>query len=110
MRALLQVLTVVLVQALAAASAHAGEVVKVDISDLVFAPAEITVRAGDSVEWVNADFVDHTATAKGGEWDLLIPAGKSARVELSRAGTIRYYCRFHPAMTGTIHVVGADHR
>lgn len=110
MRAFLQVLSAVLMQALAAASTHAGEVVRVEISDLVFTPADITLRAGDSVEWVNADFVDHTATAKGGEWDLLVPAGKSARVELSRAGTIAYYCRFHPAMTGTIHVVGADQR
>lgn len=110
MRALRQVLAAVTVQALAAASAHAGEVVKVDIRDLVFAPTEITVRAGDSVEWSNTDFVDHTATAKEGELDLLIPAEKSARVELRRSGTVVYYCRFHPAMTGIIHVVDADRR
>jgi plastocyanin len=110
MRAFVQVLMAVLVQAFAAASAHAGEVVKVDISDLVFSPTKITVRAGDSIEWVNADFVDHTATANGGDLDLLIPAGNSARVQLNRAGTVDYYCRFHPAMMGTIHVVGPDQR
>ena len=80
------------------------------VSDLAFAPSEITVRVGDIVEWANADFVDHTATAKSGDWDVLIPAGKSGRVELSRAGTVLYYCRFHPGMTGTIHVVAADLR
>jgi plastocyanin len=110
MRAFLHVSMVPLVQALLAASAYAGEVVKVSINDLVFAPTEVTVRVGDIVEWANGDFIDHTATAKSGDWDVLIPAGKSARMELSRAGTIAYYCRFHPGMTGIIHVVGADPR
>jgi plastocyanin len=31
--------------------------------DLVFNPADITVRVGDTIEWANADFIDHTATA-----------------------------------------------
>jgi plastocyanin len=110
MRAFQRVLAAVTVQALAAASAHAGEVIKVDIRDLVFAPTEITVQAGDSIEWSNTDFVDHTATAKDGRLDLLIPAGKSARAELRHAGTVVYYCRFHPAMMGIIHVVGDDQR
>jgi plastocyanin len=102
MRASWHVTAALLAQTLSAASAHAGEVVKVSISDPVFNPAEITVRVGDTIEWANADFIDHTATAKSGEWDVLIPAGKSARVQLIRAGSVTYYCRFHPGMTGTI--------
>lgn len=99
-----------LLQAVCVSVALAGEVVKVDISDLAFAPAEITIHVGDTVEWVNGDFIDHTATANSGDWDVLIPAGKSGRVELRRAGTVVYYCRFHPGMTGTIHIVAADPR
>lgn len=110
MRAFPHLPIILSMQALLAASAHAGDVVKVAIGDLVFTPAEITVRAGDTVEWTNADFVDHTATAKSGEWDVLIPAGKSGRVELSLPGTVAYYCRYHPGMTGTIHVIAADPR
>ena len=45
--------------------ALAGETVQVKISDLAFSPAEITARVGDTIQWVNGDFVDHTATAKG---------------------------------------------
>ena len=44
-----------LVLLLQIASAHvgiAGEVVQVKINDLAFSPAEITVKAGDTVEWV----------------------------------------------------------
>ena len=90
------------------ASAHvgiAGEVVQVRISDLAFSPADIKVNAGDTVEWVNNDFVDHTATATSGEWDVMIVAGQSARQEMTKPGTIKYFCRAHPDMTGTITIV-----
>lgn len=100
----------VLVQAACGSSARAGELIRVNINDLIFMPAEITVQVGDTVEWVNADFIDHTATAKSGDWDVFIPAGKTGRVELQRPGAVVYYCRFHPGMTGTIDVAAADAR
>jgi plastocyanin len=90
------------------ASAFAGEVVKVSIGDLAFKPRDVTVHVGDKVEWVNGDYVDHTATDTSGNMDVAIPAGKSSRVELSHPGTIAYYCRFHPHMTGTIKVLDAN--
>jgi plastocyanin len=95
----------VLIQLALIAPSAAGEVVRVTISDLAFTPAKIEIKAGDTVEWVNGDFVDHTATANDGSWDVPIVAGKSAQLQLSKAGTYSYYCRVHPGMTGTIHVV-----
>lgn len=83
----------------------AGEVLRVTINNLTFLPAEIHAKAGDVVEWVNGDFVDHTATAKTGEWDVSIVAGKSGQLQFIRAGTFPYYCRVHPGMTGMIHVL-----
>lgn len=94
----------VLLQIASVEAALAGEVVQVKIGDLAFTPAAITVRVGDTVEWVNGDFIDHTATAQGGEWDVIILAGKTGRLELTEPGTVAYFCRFHPNMTATIHV------
>ena len=97
-----------LVLLLQIASAHvgiAGEVVQVKITDLAFSPADITVNAGDTVEWVNNDFIDHTATTTGGDWDVMIAAGHPARQQMTKTGTIKYFCRVHPDMTGAIHVV-----
>jgi plastocyanin len=89
-----------------AASALAGETVQVKITDLAFLPTEVTARVGDTIQWVNDDIVDHTATAtKGGEWDVMIVAGKQAEQQLTRAGEIDYFCRFHPFMTGKITVI-----
>ncbi len=90
--------------AMSPAAARAGEVMQIRISDLAFAPAEITVRVGDTVEWVNEDFLDHTATAQDGAFDVLIPAGKAARLTPTAAGTFAYFCRFHPDMTATLRV------
>jgi plastocyanin len=89
-----------------AVSALAGETVQVKISDLAFTPLEVTARVGDTIQWVNDDIVDHTATAtKGGDWDVMIVAGKQAELQLTRAGEIDYFCRFHPFMKAKITVL-----
>jgi plastocyanin len=87
-----------------ASHATAGEVIKVAIRDMAFSPAEITARVGDTVEWSNADFLDLTATAIDGGWDVVLPAGQKGTVELKVPGTVTYICRLHPNMTGTIRV------
>jgi plastocyanin len=89
---------------LAAGAAHA-EVVAVTMRNIAFEPSQVTAHVGDTVAWSNADIVVHTATARNGAWDVLVaPSGKKA-VELKSAGTIEYFCRFHPNMSGRIDVV-----
>ncbi len=105
MRIVRRVATLVLLQIANAASTLAGEVVQVKISDLAFMPSETTAHVGDTIEWVNDDFIDHTATAKGGEWDVTVLAGKAKQLQLTRAGEFDYFCRFHPNMTGKIRVM-----
>lgn len=87
------------------ASPALAETVRVRITDLAFSSAEITVHKGDTVEWVNDDVFDHTATDKNEKWDVAIPAGKTGQLAMQQAGTFDYFCRFHPNMTGTIRVV-----
>ena len=97
-------LLILLLQLAIASPALAGVVVRIKIADMAFSPAEVTAKVGDTVEWVNSDFVDHTATAKDGPWDVMIAAGKTATLQLTKAGTFNYFCRFHPNMTGKISV------
>ena len=78
-----------------------AESVQVTISNLQYSPAEIKAKIGDTVVWVNKDFVAHTATVAGG-WDVNIEPDKPARLVLKKSGTFDYYCRFHPNMTGKI--------
>jgi len=50
-----------------------ADTIQVKMEKLGFVPAEITAHVGDTIEWVNSDFVAHTATARNGSWDVLIP-------------------------------------
>jgi len=81
-----------------------ADMVAVKIERLAFTSEPLTVHIGDTVQWTNADFVAHTATARNGAWDVIIPAHGNASVVLDRAGTFDYYCKFHPNMTGQITV------
>ena len=56
------------------ASVARAETIHVKMEKLAFVPAEITAHVGDTIEWNNSDFVAHTATARDGSWDILIPA------------------------------------
>jgi plastocyanin len=78
-----------------------AETIRVNIDKLVFAPANISAKVGDTIEWVNADVLAHTATVKG-DWDVMIPPKKTVSFVLKKAGDVEYYCRFHPNMKGRI--------
>jgi plastocyanin len=80
-----------------------AETIRVTIDKLVFSPAQISAKVGDTVEWINNDILAHTATVRG-DWDVMIAPKKSASLVLKKAGAIEYYCRFHPNMTGRINV------
>jgi plastocyanin len=88
---------------LAAGSARA-DVIEIKAEKLGFAPARVSARVGDTIVWVNADFVAHTATARNGAWDVMMPPNTKKELVLKSAGTLDYYCRFHPNMVGKITV------
>jgi plastocyanin len=85
----------------ASASADAGTIA-ITMQNLVISPAEVSAKVGDTIEWINKDVFAHTATARDGDWDVTIAPNKIVTSVLKRAGTIDYYCRFHPNMKATI--------
>lgn len=90
----------IVVTAMNSVSAHA-ETIQVIIDKLIFSPAVVNAKIGDTIEWVNKDVLMHTATVRGG-WDVIIPPNKSASVVLQSVENVEYYCRFHPNMKGRI--------
>jgi plastocyanin len=86
-------------------TAPAAEVHRVTMKAVDFAPKQITVRVGDTVEWVNEDIVAHTATAKDRGWEVNVLPKRSGRIMMKAAGTVSYLCRYHPNMRGEIVVV-----
>jgi plastocyanin len=76
--------------------------IQITMDNLVISPAEATARVGDTVEWINKDVFAHTATARNGDWDVAMPPKKTVTSVLKKAGTIEYYCRYHPNMKATL--------
>ena len=77
---------------------------QITMDNLVFSPAEASAEVGDTIEWINKDIFAHTATARNGDWDVTMPPKKTVTLILKKAGTIDYYCRFHPNMKATLTV------
>lgn len=84
---------------LPAASAATRTIV---IEGMQFAPVTITVKQGDTVVWVNRDFVPHTATAGEAFDSGPIAAGASWRFVPRTAGRYAYVCTLHPTMKATL--------
>jgi plastocyanin len=75
------------------------------IEGMRFEPEVLAVAAGDTVVWVNKDFVPHTATSKAGHFDSkTILAGASWTYTVRGTGDIVYRCTFHPTMTAVLQV------
>jgi plastocyanin len=96
------VMTVVLALPIGAGTAKA-QTLRITIDKMAFSPTEIEARTGDTIEWINNDAFAHTATVKGG-FEVMLPPKKSGSVVVGTAGTVDYYCRFHPNMKGRIKI------
>jgi plastocyanin len=82
----------------------AAESLAVEIKDFAYNPPEITVPVGGSVTWTNQDAAPHTATGLDREalQSGAIATGESFTQAFDTAGTVEYFCEFHPNMKGSI--------
>jgi plastocyanin len=86
-----------------AVTAHAATITIV-MENLVISPAEATANVGDTIELVNEDVLAHTATARNGDFDVMMPPKKTVTYVLKKAGNVDYYCRFHPNMKARLKI------
>ena len=79
---------------------------RVTIDATSFKPASLTIRAGDSVVWMNRDIIPHTATQPGGKgFDSgTLKSGDAWKHTFRTAGELDYICSFHPTMKGRIEI------
>jgi plastocyanin len=80
----------------------------VQIADSAFSPATLTITAGDTVTWRNADDRPHTVTSNDGAFDSgNLDEGVGFSFTFTEPGTYTYRCDYHPDMQATIVVVAA---
>jgi plastocyanin len=77
--------------------------VKIDITDFLFRPKDLTVAVGTKVTWVNDDQVPHTVAEthkvfRSGALDT----NDSFSWVFNTPGEFEYFCALHPQMIGKI--------
>ena len=85
-----------------------GEAAAVDIPDISFEPADLTVKVGTTVTWTNSDDIPHTVTKVGGpgpEFDSGdLNSGDTFEQTFDAKGKIDYVCTIHAGQEGSITV------
>ena len=88
---------------IAAASPARAADIEVKIDNFTFNPQQITVKAGDTVTWVNRDDIPHTVTSK-----TMVFRSKAMDTDdkfsftFATPGSYAYFCSLHPHMTALI--------
>ena len=76
---------------------------QVKIANFTFDPPTLTVKAGTTVTWINADDIPHLVSEKDGKFrSSALDTNDKFSQTFSIAGTVEYFCAIHPHMTGRI--------
>jgi|SRR3989338_8972585 len=96
--------------------APSEDTLNVNIENFAFSPAEIKIKAGETVTWTNKDDAPHTVTPTtkvSCEPPTLcidtylfnsasLEKGQTYQHTFSESGTYEYICNFHTSMKGTV--------
>ena len=72
------------------------------IDKMTFGEVPAELHVGDTITWQNNDIFRHTATARDKSFDVDLPAKSEATMTVGAAGSVEFYCKFHPGMKGTL--------
>ena len=76
--------------------------VAITITDSTFSPKNVTINPGDTIKWVNASNMAHTATSDNGSFDSgTIISGQTFAAMFNASGSYQYHCNFHGGAGGT---------
>jgi plastocyanin len=94
-----------------AAVTTAAHSVTVQIDNFTFAPPDLTVTAGTTVIWKNADDSPHRiADINGAYASAALDTDDSFSHTFATPGVYKYFCSLHPYMKGKIVVKPAEAR
>jgi plastocyanin len=76
----------------------------IEIKQMRFEPAEIRVKKGDKVRWINKDFTNHDVTEQSRKAWASSPLATGESWSMIVTETVDYYCDLHQVMKGKIFV------
>jgi 3',5'-cyclic AMP phosphodiesterase CpdA len=73
------------------------------IDNFTFAPKQLIVPAGTTVQWTNKDDIPHTVTSDGGSCGSpVLDTNQTFQFTFAKTGKFPYHCKLHPQMTGVV--------
>jgi plastocyanin len=82
-----------------------ADTANVGIQSGAFGPEQVSVLAGDTVDWTNQSLQTHTVTSRDGLFGSPhIGQSGGFSQAFPSAGTFAYYCQIHPFMSGEVDV------
>lgn len=74
---------------------------QIEIKDMQFQPATLSVHKGDTVTWINKDIVAHNVTQKDSVWASPTLASEASWQKIIEKSD-PYYCSIHINMKGEL--------
>jgi plastocyanin len=87
----------------AASREQKPEMTDVKIDNFSFGPADLTVRVGTTITWMNRDDIPHTVVSPDKVFkSTVLDTDEKFSFTFSKPGTFPYFCSIHPKMTGKV--------
>lgn len=74
----------------------------ISVANFAFAPASLTINAGETITWQNSDAVAHTIVSPGLFSSPVLNQGGKFSYSFVTPGQFQYHCGIHPTMKGVI--------
>jgi plastocyanin len=103
----LRILAIAALLVIAKAGLSIGDEIKVNQAGKTFAPGAVTVKSGDTVDFVNDDTIAHNVITRGSPEDFnlgIIKPGEDKKTTLTAPGIYDVRCAIHPGMKMTVTV------
>jgi plastocyanin len=85
------------------AAAPAASTAQVSVDNFTFSPPTLTVMAGTTVTWTNADDIPHTIVAQDRSFrSKALDTDGRFSFTFTAAGEYDYFCSLHPHMVGKV--------
>jgi plastocyanin len=94
----------VLVKTVAREESKPASKAEIRIDNFAFTPAELTVAAGTTVEWINRDDIPHVVVSEDKKTfkSKALDTDDKFSYTFTNPGTYAYFCSIHPKMTGKV--------
>jgi plastocyanin len=102
-----RILVIAALLVIAKAGLSIGDEIKVGQANKTFAPGAVTIKSGDTIDFVNDDKIAHNVITKGAPENFnlgVIKPGDEKKATLIAPGIYDVRCAIHPGMKMTVTV------